>query len=119
MTVHRVEKIESPEALKLREEMKHAPDRKKIARLEQRLLRAFQETQAIVHIETGALKASGRVHSSVDRATHVWQGEITYGDAGTPAEAYAAYEAARGGPHDFFAPLERYPDIFGEELEVD
>jgi hypothetical protein len=56
----------------------------------------YGHTQEVVHVDTGALKASGRL--SVDRDRHTITGEVAYG--GTPACDYAVYEFARGGSHD-------------------
>lgn len=76
----------------------------------------FRLTQAAVHVQTGALKASGEKESSVNRIFHVWEGQITYGSPGGAPVDYAIYEQARGvggaggpsdasGNHDFMAPL--------------
>lgn len=75
----------------------------------------FGLTQAAVHTETGALKASGKTNTDYDRMDDRWQGEITYGDDPGPVD-YAIYEKRRGvhwagassakGDHDFFRPLE-------------
>ena len=80
----------------------------------------FAATQAAVHVETGARKASGKKSSSRNRATHEWQGEISYGDA--QFVDYAIYEKRRGvhwagassarGDHDFMRPLEALGPAF-------
>lgn len=61
----------------------------------------FDRTQRYVHILSGDLKTSGRVHSEVDGKTLV--GFTEYGGVqGTRGEVdYAIYEIARGGSHDF------------------
>ena len=74
----------------------------------------FGLTQAAVHTETGALKASGRTSTDTDKSTHTWEGEISYGDTSGPVD-YAIYEKRRGvhwvgdssvkGDHDFFREL--------------
>jgi len=71
----------------------------------------FAQTQAAVHVESGALKASGKI--SVSGGGETWEGEIQYGGAG-PVD-YAIYEKRRGthwvgksaarGDHDFMRPL--------------
>lgn len=81
------------------------------------LHKGFLLTQAAVHVETGALKASGQEDSEVDKLTSTWEGEITYGSPGDSGPVdYAIYEKARGvggaggasdakGDHDFIRPL--------------
>lgn len=83
------------------------------------LHKGFLLTQAAVHVETGALKASGEESSQVDRSREIWEGDITYGDPGDSGPVdYAIYEKERGvggaggpsdakGDHDFLAPLEK------------
>lgn len=88
------------------------PPHKPVGKLEGVLAAAFAETQAATHILTGSLKASGKTDSDFDG--DVWEGSITYGGvlwrapfpgpANDPVD-YAIYEMARGGDHDFFAPL--------------
>ena len=73
----------------------------------------FAATQAAVHVESGALKASGKVSTGHAMGMATWEGEISYGDAG-PVD-YAIYEKRRGvhwagkssarGDHDFMRPL--------------
>lgn len=82
------------------------------------LHKGFILTQAAVHVETGALKASGEEDSEVNKATHTWEGDITYGDPGDDGPVdYAIYEKERGvggaggasdakGDHDFMRPLD-------------
>lgn len=81
------------------------------------LHKGFLLTQAAVHVETGALKASGEESSEVHKATQTWEGDITYGDPGDSGPVdYAIYEKERGvggaggasdakGDHDFIRPL--------------
>lgn len=72
--------------------------------LETALAAGFVETQAVVHIISGRLKASGRTSSDFHGDT--WTGSVEYGGpAGTPAY-YGIYEMARGGTHDFLRPLD-------------
>lgn len=65
-------------------------------RLDAVLQGIFAETQALVHVVSGELKASGRVHSQVTGS--VWEGTIAYGGPGVPQ---AIYEIERGGNHDY------------------
>lgn len=81
----------------------------------------FDMTQAAVHEETGALKASGRVDDEIHHADHVWEGTISYGDDSGPVD-YAIYEQRRGvhwagdssakGDHDFFRMLPSLHPLF-------
>lgn len=80
------------------------------------LTKGFAMATAAVHVETGALKASGKKSSTVRRILGVWEGEITFGSpSGQPVD-YAIYEKRRGvggaggasdakGDHDFIRPL--------------
>lgn len=74
----------------------------------------FKAVQAETHVITGALKASLRKKSSVNRAAKTWRGKITAG--GGPVD-YAIYEQRRGvggaegpsdarGDHNFMRPLD-------------
>lgn len=85
------------------------------------LHKGFALSQAAVHEETGALKASGRESSDVDKATHTWEGQIDYGNDTTVD--YAIYEKERGvggaggpsdakGDHDFIRPLEALDPLY-------
>lgn len=81
---------------------------------------AFEDTQAMVHIITGSLKASGRTDDSYDEAQHTWQGSITYGgpsmgSINDPVK-YAWYEARRGGAHDFMLNVHNHIDAFGQGI---
>lgn len=74
----------------------------------------FLETQAAVHIETGALKASGKSKTKTLKTSRDWEGEIEYGGAASSVD-YAWYEQRRGvhwvgpssvkGDHDFMSPV--------------
>lgn len=59
---------------------------------------AFAQTQADVHVLSGALKASGTKRSEIVDG-NVWEGTIEYG---SDEVAYAEAERLRGGNHDFF-----------------
>jgi hypothetical protein len=63
----------------------------------------FDNTQQVVHVITGDLKASGRSSVSVDGQTVV--GEIVYGDVdGLHGFVdYAQFEEDRGGDHAYLA----------------
>lgn len=93
------------------------PDAKAFEALEAVLEMAYQVTQEAVHVETGALKRSGKKQSDRSKATSSWTGEIKYGGVG--GVNYAIYEKRRkiggaGGPsdlkgnHDFFDPLKLF-----------
>lgn len=79
------------------------PSYRAVARLEATLGEIFAETQAMVHVQTGSLRGSGK--SSSDVSEGKWEGEISYGgiSAGFPKSPveYAEYEQRRGGSHDF------------------
>lgn len=97
------------------------PDTKTQVKLYSVLSFGFIETQAAVHVESGALKSSGKKAQKVDQAQNQWEGEIEYGGA-TSSVDYAIYEKRRGvhwvgpsavkGDHDFFRPLEACDPLF-------
>lgn len=100
------------------------PPHKPVGKLEEILAAAFVETQAATHILTGSLKASGKTDTDFDG--DVWEGSITYGGvlwrspfpgpANDPVD-YAIYEMARGGDHDFFAPLTAFDGAVSHVLQ--
>lgn len=64
----------------------------------------FEETQAIVHVITGSLKASGRTDTSADGNS--WEGEIRYGGpAPGYAHPYVFYATEELNRHDYFRNL--------------
>jgi hypothetical protein len=63
---------------------------------EQATERFYGRSQELVHVDTVALKRSGR-HSTT-RIVHRVIGEVRYG--GTHGVDYAIFEFARGGSHD-------------------
>lgn len=71
---------------------------------------AFADTQAATHVITGSLKISGKLSTDFDGRT--WDMQITYGGSAPGAVfdpvRYAIYERARGGEHDFMAPITPY-----------
>lgn len=81
------------------------------------LLRNYLQTQAIVHIETGSLRASGEV--DIDHSTNErWEGHLAYGGVSTGIKnpvRYAASElfgrsARYGGDHNYLRPTEHIDD---------
>lgn len=102
------------------------PDFKTKRALDAVLRGGFAATQAAVHVETGALKASGTSSSEVDQLDAEWRGEIIYGDKPGPVD-YAIYESRRGvggaggasdvkGDHDFMRPLESLDAAYIEAI---
>lgn len=77
------------------------------------LYTGFAQTQAMVHIQTGSLKSSGKATTEFDGKT--WRGEITYGGVSLGVNnpvTYAIYEKARDGDHDFMTPLKSLDTLF-------
>lgn len=95
--------------------LERAPSQKDRQVLKGVLNVGFASTQAVVHTESGALKASGQTDTSYSKLDHRWEGEISYGEDEGPVD-YAIYEKRRGvhwvgdsagkGDHDFMRPLE-------------
>lgn len=77
------------------------------------LAEGFAQTQAITHVITGKLKASGSSSSSVHGDE--WHGQVEY-DAVHHGTIYAGYEQRRGGEHDFLAPMEAMDSMFEEAM---
>jgi hypothetical protein len=82
---------------------------------------AFAQTQGIVHVISGRLKASGYTEDDFDGEK--WEGTINYGgSSGSPAY-YGIYELNRGGtrpdgtPHDFFSGLSAFDKAFQEAID--
>lgn len=94
-----------------------------IGDLEKLASSAFGATQAAVHIITGSLKLSGKLSTNFDGKS--WDMQITYGGAAPGAVfdpvRYAIYERARGGAHDFMAPIlpyeEQIDDIYNKHFD--
>lgn len=78
------------------------------------LASGFAETQALVHVVTGSLKASGRMRTDV--FDDEWRGEITYGGVAPGAVkgivTYAKKEFNRGEDHDAMRNL----DLLGGDI---
>lgn len=72
--------------------------------LEAVLQSGFLATQAHVHVISGRLRASGRTSSHFDGTT--WEGAVEYGGPHDTPAYYAIFELARGGTHDFLAPMD-------------
>jgi hypothetical protein len=77
----------------------------------------FRDTQSLVHVESGALRASGR--AKTEHSADEWTGDITYG--GTSQCDYAIYEQRRGGTHDFLRNIPEYEEtierVIGDIME--
>lgn len=70
----------------------------------------FADTQQVVHVITGSLKASGRSAVDYDDTAHTLTADIGYGGP-SPGSVndpvvYAWYEQRRGGAHDYMAGVE-------------
>lgn len=59
----------------------------------------FAQAEAIVHVQTGRLKASGNKKSSAKGSQ--WIGEFSFPAVNRKGTPYGVYERARGGLHDF------------------
>lgn len=92
---------------------------------------AFMETQALTHVISGSLKASGTSYTRFENDE--WMGTIEYGGALvrppvpleglTPSQAapkdpvdYAIYEMARGGEHNFFSTLPAFHPLYEQAI---
>jgi hypothetical protein len=75
--------------------------------------RAFARTQSDVHVDTGSLKASGRVALTDDWPTYATT--IVYGGQSwgpNDPVTYAIYEMNRGGTHDFMRGATENLEVF-------
>jgi hypothetical protein len=95
--------------------LEHAPDHGVTFALEAVLATVFTMTQTVVHVETGALKASGTISS--DYADHQWSGQVEYGSSGRVE--YARYEMENamdspkyGGMHNYMRPAEEADALY-------
>lgn len=80
-----------------------------VVECERTLALQFSAGQAAVHVITGSLRGSEEIDS--DFAGGQWTGVISFGGPSPGFQndpvRYAAYEAARGGPHDYTIPIYR------------
>lgn len=78
----------------------------------------FAAAVAAVHVETGSLKSSGKQFAEEHEGK--WEGHIQFGGesegVNNPVD-YAIYEKARGGPHNFMAPVEAAGPIWVEAVK--
>jgi hypothetical protein len=72
-----------------------------VANLDGVLKLGFESTRAVVHVDTGRLKASGKSKSKVSKGD--WQGQFSFPAVNNEEVTYGIYERKRGGAHDFFA----------------
>lgn len=83
------------------------PNLPAIVKFEAILERLFAETQFVVHVETGSLRASGEHKAWYHNRK--WHGRISYGGMshGMPNDPvkYAEFERERGGAHNFMRPI--------------
>lgn len=70
-----------------------------VAGLDGVLETGFEATRALVHVDTGKLKASGVEKNSVGGAS--WSGQFSFPAPNKKGTPYGIYELARGGTHDF------------------
>lgn len=80
------------------------PGSETVSELSAAMEAGFRESQSLVHVMTGSLKASGRTH--FEEPPDEWIGEISYGGP-SPGSVhdpvtYASEELRRGGHHDDF-----------------
>lgn len=113
-----------------------APSSEAILQLELTLASVFADVTAKVHVDTGALRGSGKTRTNV--GSHQWTGEVGWGGVSPgflpksgpvdlkrehhPMEdleertevVYAWYEARRGGDHDYLRDNDKYGKMFEE-----
>lgn len=105
--------------------LEDGPDLQDLVRLDAAITRLYAETQAVVHIITGSLKASGKLEDSKFEG-HVWHGQFSYGgvsegsahDPVTYAKVERAKAGSKGslGPHDFMWPTHGTAHEYGEAI---
>jgi hypothetical protein len=95
------------------------PTRKMKAYLDTVLDATFAEAQALVHIDTGSLKDSGKKSSDTDPTK--WTGTMRWGgpSAGVnnPVD-YAIYELRRGGPHDWLVNVHLLDNLYATAILI-
>jgi len=133
--------VDISDAMRALDHLDHPPDLGTTLRLEAVLTAQFQATQQYVHVITGSLKASGKLHSGTRDG--IWTGEISYGGEapGSPHDPvrYAELEQSRnpGNPgyyyrrgnipgtdsqgrvsvnHDFMAPVAAFEPMYREAM---
>jgi len=109
------------------------PDSHDILTFESVIARQFMATQMFVHVQTGELRDSGRVDSTL--RGHQWEGEILYGgghiDAAEerdrdPARGYAPRGWLEGHDdsgrqndlHDFLRPVGDFESEYGDAMSA-
>lgn len=97
-------KVDDDRVLRRLDRLGLGPDAEAILQFETALVVRMIKTQAVVHVDTGDLKRSGKTTS---RSTGFsWEGTIQYGDLVPGGVEYAHYEQRREGRHDFMAPIQ-------------
>lgn len=94
------------------------PRYKAVAKLEQIHKLAFADVLLHTHVITGSLKLSGKSETNFDGDD--WTGTIKFGGQSSGPNNpvnYAVYEQARGGDHDFMAPMAFYEDAYEDAIE--
>ena len=93
--------VDASDALRELRRLEDGPDTQHILGLHGVTIAQFFATQMAVHVDTGSLRASGKVDGNWNRTTSAYTGEISYGgDApGGVHESvdYAKYEQRRAG----------------------
>lgn len=84
------------------------------AELDTALMFGATQASALVHVDTGKLKASQKVSSRVTKNT--WIGKFSFGDRAKGVD-YAIYERARGGHHDFLSGVHLLKPVFVEAIK--
>lgn len=102
-------KSDYSEAYKEFDRLEKMPDGGMVKRLDAALKFGFETTRAKVHVQTGALKGTGKADSSVKPSR--WDGKFSFGDKAKKVD-YAIYEKARGDTHDFFLGIHALTGVF-------
>ncbi len=63
----------------------------------------FETARAIVHVDTGKLKGSGKKKSKTRKTLGDWVGEFSFPAKNDEGTSYGIYERERGGAHDFLS----------------
>jgi hypothetical protein len=86
------------------------PDLQMIANLDAVLHLGFANALAMVHVDTGRLKASGTKKSKANK--HDWKGEFSFPAKNSSGVSYGMYERERGGEHDFLSAVDILEPLF-------